>query len=68
MADAAVSAGDWIKGIALSVLASVIGGASKLAIRKSWLMVENLTESSQQDTDGRSPPGIELPDHQKQQD
>lgn len=63
MADAAVSAGDWIKGIALSVLASVIGGASKLAIRKSWLMVENLTESSQQ-----SPPGIELPDHQKQQD
>jgi len=68
MADAAVSAGDWIRGIALSVLASVIGGASKLAIRKSWLMVENLTESSQQDTDGRSPPGIELPDHQKQQD
>ena len=69
MADAAVTAGDWIKGIALSVLASVIGGASKLAIRKSWLMVENLTGSSQQDTaDGRSPPGVELSDHQKQQD
>ena len=33
-----VSADDWFKGIALSVLASIIGGASKLAIRKSWLM------------------------------
>lgn len=43
MSDATINASDWIKGIALSVLASVIGGASKLAIRKSWLMVENLT-------------------------
>ena len=33
-----VSASDWIKGIALSILASVIGASSKLAIRKSWLM------------------------------
>mmetsp|Transcript_125113 Transcript_125113/g.186910 ORF Transcript_125113/g.186910 Transcript_125113/m.186910 type:complete len:376 (+) Transcript_125113:45-1172(+) len=33
-----VSASDWFKGIGLSVLASVIGGASKLAIRKSWLI------------------------------
>ena len=32
-----VSASDWIKGISLSILASIIGGASKLAIRKSWL-------------------------------
>lgn len=39
MSDATINASDWIKGIALSVLASVIGGASKLAIRKSWLMV-----------------------------
>ena len=33
-------------------------------------MVENLTGSSQQETDGtgRSPPGVELSDHQKQQD
>jgi len=46
-----VSASDWIKGIALSVLASIIGGASKLAIRKSWLMVENLTQRSQQEDD-----------------
>ena len=43
MSDATINASDWIKGIALSVLASVIGGASKLAIRKSWLMVEHLT-------------------------
>jgi drug/metabolite transporter (DMT)-like permease len=33
-----VSAEDWIKGITLSVMASLIGGASKLAIRKSWLL------------------------------
>jgi hypothetical protein len=38
--DAAVSASDWSKGISLSILASIIGGASKLAIRKSWLMEE----------------------------
>jgi len=29
---------DWVRGIGYSVLASVIGGASKLAIRKSWLI------------------------------
>ena len=29
---------DWAKGIFLSILASIIGGASKLAIRKSWLL------------------------------
>jgi uncharacterized membrane protein len=33
-----VTAEDWVKGIAFSILASIIGGASKLAIRKSWLM------------------------------
>lgn len=33
-----ITASDWMKGISLSILASVIGGASKLAIRKSWLM------------------------------
>ena len=32
------SPSDWIKGITLSILATIIGGASKLAIRKSWLM------------------------------
>jgi hypothetical protein len=35
-----VSASDWTKGIGLSILASIIGGASKLAIRKSWLLEE----------------------------
>mmetsp|Transcript_19180 Transcript_19180/g.47743 ORF Transcript_19180/g.47743 Transcript_19180/m.47743 type:complete len:382 (-) Transcript_19180:91-1236(-) len=33
-----ISATDWAKGILLSILASIIGGISKLAIRKSWLM------------------------------
>lgn len=33
-----ISAMDWAKGIFLSILASIIGGVSKLAIRKSWLM------------------------------
>lgn len=37
-----VSAEDWIKGIGFSLLASVIGAASKLAIRKSWL-IQNAT-------------------------
>lgn len=43
-----VSAGDWFNGITLSILASVIGAASKLAIRKSWLMQDGdeATESS----------------------
>lgn len=35
---AAISASDWAKGIVLSVVASLVGGASKLAIRKSWLL------------------------------
>lgn len=39
-----LSASDWVKGIALSVLATIIGGASKLAIRKSWLMEEEMDE------------------------
>jgi len=34
----AVTIEDWGKGISLSILASIIGGASKLAIRKSWLL------------------------------
>ena len=35
-----ISADAWAKGIGYSILASVVGGASKLAIRKSWLMVQ----------------------------
>lgn len=33
----------WVKGIFFSVLASVIGAASKLAIRKGWLMEAEYT-------------------------
>jgi drug/metabolite transporter (DMT)-like permease len=44
-AAASITASDWIKGIALSVLASIIGSASKLAIRKSWLMQEYVEQS-----------------------
>jgi hypothetical protein len=40
----AVSRSDWIKGISLSVLASLIGAASKLAIRKSWLLQRQIDE------------------------
>ena len=40
MADEVTAMG-WMKGITLSVIASIIGGASKLAIRKSWLMEES---------------------------
>lgn len=37
-----VTASDWSKGITLSILASILGGASKLAIRKSWLIQASL--------------------------
>ena len=33
-----ITASDWAKGIFLSIIASIIGGASKLSIRKSWLI------------------------------
>lgn len=39
-----VTASAWIKGITFSVIASIIGGASKLAIRKSWLMEATTTQ------------------------
>lgn len=41
-----VSASDWIKGISLSIIASIIGGASKLALRKSFLLEEETVSSS----------------------
>ena len=62
---AAVTAADWIKGIAFSVLASVIGGASKLAIRKSWLMVEGL--AAEGSGDGRNPSEEQQQQQQQQQ-
>ncbi|GKY98250.1 hypothetical protein MPSEU_000782700 [Mayamaea pseudoterrestris] len=39
-----VSQSDWAKGISLSVLASILGAASKMAIRKSWLLQESINE------------------------
>jgi hypothetical protein len=45
MENGSVSASDWFKGIALSVLASIIGGGSKLAIRKSWIIQHEEEES-----------------------
>eukprot|EP00536_Pseudo-nitzschia_multiseries_P000328 jgi/Psemu1/233444/estExt_Genewise1.C_40238 len=41
-----ISASSWAKGILLSILASIIGGASKLAIRKSWLLQAETSEIS----------------------
>lgn len=41
-----VTASAWIKGIIFSGIASIIGGASKLAIRKSWLMEADAAQSS----------------------
>ena len=35
---------DWIRGISYSILASIIGGASKLSIRKSWLITAELKQ------------------------
>lgn len=35
---------DWVRGISYSILASIIGGASKLSIRKSWLIAAELKQ------------------------
>lgn len=47
----AIAAADWARGIGYSILASIIGGASKLAIRKSWLMVQNKRQNEHDDGD-----------------
>jgi len=62
MTDTSVTASDWIKGISLSVLASIIGGASKLAIRKSWLIQQERVplEEEQQQEALSNPPEEEL--------
>ena len=74
-----VTASEWAKGIGFSIIASIVGGASKLAIRKSWLMIEGIPESHP----GRYPittemttaddDGIQLPNpleysHEKQEE
>jgi hypothetical protein len=46
MSSGTITQSDWVKGIGFSILSSIIGGASKLAIRKSWRVEEacrNLT-------------------------
>ena len=53
------SASDWIKGISLSILASIIGGASKLAIRKSWIIEDSLQEENDTETN-KNTNGMEM--------
>ena len=47
-----LSASDWAKGVALSVLASVIGAGSKFCIRRSWLMLRDDGEGDGDGEDG----------------
>jgi len=47
MSGGTVSVADWIKGVGFSLLASVIGASSKLAIRKSWLLEAHVEERPQ---------------------
>jgi len=42
-----VTASDWAKGIGFSIAASLIGGASKLAIRLSWLITTSQEEEEE---------------------
>jgi hypothetical protein len=42
-----VTASDWAKGIGYSIVASLIGGASKLAIRLSWLITNQEEEEEE---------------------
>jgi hypothetical protein len=74
MGDAYIDAGSWAKGIFYSVCASIVGGASKLAIRKSWLMVQergltpedssiSSSTSSSREESGESDSGPSSPYH-----
>ncbi len=45
-----ITADAWAKGIGYSILASIVGGASKLAIRKSWLMVQDDEEPDERNS------------------
>lgn len=45
--NATMSSSDWYKGIGLSIFVSFITGASKLAIRKSWLIQHEQEEAQQ---------------------
>eukprot|EP00980_Cylindrotheca_fusiformis_P024965 scaffold12809_cov84-Cylindrotheca_fusiformis.AAC.1 len=55
-----ISAMDWGKGIGLSLLASIIAGCSKLAIRKSWLIqAERKEQAGAQEQQQRSSEDVE---------
>jgi EamA-like transporter family len=54
--ESVVSASAWMKGISLSVLASIIGGASKLAIRKSWVIEQQQQQQRQQQEQNQQQP------------
>lgn len=53
---------DWVKGITLSILATVFGAASKLSIRKSWLIEARLEDSNDEQGDDEFPTILEVPD------
>lgn len=46
MGEVEISAMDWAKGVLISILASIIGGISKLAIRKSWLLQAKMNDNN----------------------
>ncbi|CAJ1939434.1 unnamed protein product [Cylindrotheca closterium] len=48
-----MSSSDWCKGIGLSIFVSFITGASKLAIRKSWL-IQHEQEAAAAEAEGQS--------------
>ncbi|KAL3783525.1 hypothetical protein HJC23_009490 [Cyclotella cryptica] len=41
---------DWVRGVTYSVLASLIGAASKLSIRKSWLVYAELEQHTEHES------------------
>jgi drug/metabolite transporter (DMT)-like permease len=50
-----LTASDWVKGIGFSILASIVGGCGKLAIRKSWLMIETSSACAHLDNNEGTP-------------
>jgi len=62
-----ISASDWTKGIVLSVLASIIGGVSKVMIRKSWLMEqrEHDLQMQLQEQEQREEQLVQVPQQQQ---
>jgi drug/metabolite transporter (DMT)-like permease len=59
-----VTASGWLKGISLSILASLIGGASKLAIRKSWLIESEQREQGADEANEESSGYSQISDYE----